>query len=65
MPPGGRDLCFEWPGPVEEAKAHLERRGVPVELGPVRRFGAKGQGRSVYVRDPDGSLLEFISYAAG
>ena len=31
--------------------------------GPLERFGAKGAGRSVYFRDPDGSLLEFISYA--
>jgi catechol 2,3-dioxygenase-like lactoylglutathione lyase family enzyme len=36
---------------------------VPVELGPIERFGARGMGRSVYFRDPDGSLLEFISYA--
>ena len=64
VPPGGSDLCFEWPGPVEEAVAHLERRGVAVELGPVRRPGARGFGRSVYFRDPDGSLLEFISYDA-
>ena len=63
VPPGGSDLCFAWRGPVEEAKAHLERYGVPVELGPVERFGAKGRGRSIYFRDPDGSLLELISYA--
>jgi len=60
--PGGSDLCFEWPGPIEEARVHLEGHGVTVELGPVERFGAKGVGRSVYFRDPDGSLLEFISY---
>jgi catechol 2,3-dioxygenase-like lactoylglutathione lyase family enzyme len=60
--PGGSDLCFEWQGPIEAAGTHLERRGVAVELGPVERFGAKGRGRSVYFRDPDGSLLEFISY---
>ena len=36
---------------------------MPVELGPVERNGARGKGRSVYFRDPDGSLLEFISYA--
>jgi catechol 2,3-dioxygenase-like lactoylglutathione lyase family enzyme len=30
--------------------------------GPVERHGAGGAGTSVYFRDPDGSLLEFISY---
>jgi catechol 2,3-dioxygenase-like lactoylglutathione lyase family enzyme len=34
-----------------------------VELGPALRSGAQGAGRSVYFRDPDGSLLEFISYS--
>lgn len=61
--PGNSDLCFEWPGLIAEAKAHLDRLGVPVELGPVARHAAKGAGTSVYFRDPDGSLLEFISYA--
>lgn len=61
--PGNSDLCFEWPDPISEAQEHLERHGVEVELGPVERFGAKGAGTSVYFRDPDGSLLEFISYS--
>ena len=60
--PGNSDLCFAWPGPIEEAVAHLARCGVEVELGPVPRNGARGIGTSVYFRDPDGSLLEFISY---
>ena len=30
----------------------------------MQRFGAKGNGTSVYFRDPDGSLMEFISYGA-
>ncbi|WP_407571277.1 VOC family protein [Deinococcus altitudinis] len=60
--PGNSDLCFVWDGPVEEAARHLETCGVAVELGPVARFGARGDGVSVYFRDPDGSLLEFISY---
>ena len=60
--PGGSDLCFEWAGPVEGAIDHLRAREVEVELGPVRRRGARGEGTSVYFRDPDGSLLELISY---
>ena len=61
--PGNSDLCFEWPGPIADAEAHLTGHGVVVELGPVPRFGARGRGVSVYFRDPDGSLLELISYA--
>jgi catechol 2,3-dioxygenase-like lactoylglutathione lyase family enzyme len=60
--PGNSDLCFEWPGPIDEAREHLERNGVEVEMGPVERSGARGGGTSVYFRDPDGSLLELISY---
>jgi catechol 2,3-dioxygenase-like lactoylglutathione lyase family enzyme len=60
--PGNSDLCFRWPGPIEDAIAHLAQHSVEVETGPVARLGAKGQGISVYFRDPDGSLLEFISY---
>lgn len=60
--PGGSDLCFRWSGPIEDAVAHLAAHGVPVELGPVERNGAAGSGISVYFRDPDGSLMEFITY---
>jgi catechol 2,3-dioxygenase-like lactoylglutathione lyase family enzyme len=60
--PGNSDLCFEWPGPIADAVAHLGRHGVPIETGPLLRQGARGQGTSVYFRDPDGSLIEFIAY---
>jgi catechol 2,3-dioxygenase-like lactoylglutathione lyase family enzyme len=61
--PGGSDICFVWTGPIEDAIDHLGTHSVEVELGPVRRHGAHGDGTSVYFRDPDGSLLELISYA--
>jgi catechol 2,3-dioxygenase-like lactoylglutathione lyase family enzyme len=60
--PGNSDLCFVWPGPIEGAVEHLSGLDVEVEEGPVRKFGARGPGTSVYFRDPDGSLLELISY---
>jgi catechol 2,3-dioxygenase-like lactoylglutathione lyase family enzyme len=60
--PGNSDLCFAWDGTEAEARAHLARHGVAVELGPVPRNGARGAGVSLYFRDPDGSLIEFITY---
>jgi catechol 2,3-dioxygenase-like lactoylglutathione lyase family enzyme len=60
--PGNSDLCFVWPGPIERAVSHLQQKGIVIETGPVKRLGARGEGASVYFRDPDGSLLEFISY---
>ena len=60
--PGASDLCLVWPGPIETAVDHLGAHCVEVEQGPVRRNGGRGAGLSVYFRDPDGSLLEFISY---
>lgn len=60
--PGGSDLCFVWPGTVEEVLAHLRHQEVEIEEGPVVRWGGRGQGASVYFRDPDGSLLELITY---
>src|SRR5262249_60733264 len=62
--PGNSDLCFEWHGPIADAIAHLDRCGVAIHAGPMQRFGARGTGTSIYFHDPDGSLLEFISYAS-
>ena len=61
--PGAADLCFAFAGTAEEAAAHLGSHGVEIVEGPVERYGGRGRGTSVYFRDPDGSLLELISYA--
>jgi catechol 2,3-dioxygenase-like lactoylglutathione lyase family enzyme len=60
--PGNSDLCFVWAESVNAAVEHLSSQGVEVELGPVERAGARGTGQSLYFRDPDGTLLELISY---
>jgi catechol 2,3-dioxygenase-like lactoylglutathione lyase family enzyme len=60
--PGNSDLCFVWSGPIDGAVSHLQEAGIEIEEAPSLRTGAKGEGTSVYFRDPDGSLLEFISY---
>ncbi len=61
-PPCG-DLCFVWEGTAESVKAMLDRAGAKIEVGPVAREGGRRKtGSSVYVRDPDGNLLEFMIY---
>jgi Raf kinase inhibitor-like YbhB/YbcL family protein len=46
-------------------QAHLHACGVPVEEGPATRAGATGPISSVYVRDPDGNLIEVATYDSG
>jgi catechol 2,3-dioxygenase-like lactoylglutathione lyase family enzyme len=61
-PPCG-DLCFVWDGTAASLKATLDRAGAKVEEGPVARPGGRRKtGSSVYVRDPDRNLLEFMIY---
>jgi hypothetical protein len=55
-------LCFVWPGTAESAVIHLRARGIEIVEGPVVRTGAHGVGVGVCCRDPDGSLVELISY---
>jgi catechol 2,3-dioxygenase-like lactoylglutathione lyase family enzyme len=66
--PGCGDLCFVWAGELDELLETLRGAGAAVEAGPVERTGGRDHGRargtSVYTRDPDGNLLEFISYDA-
>lgn len=60
--PGSGDYCFRWDGPISGAGEHLVGCGVEVIEGPVPRPAADGQvGQSVYFRDPDGNLLEFLT----
>ena len=61
-PPCG-DLCFVYEGTPASLKAMLDRAGAKIEEGPVARQGGRRRASSsVYVRDPDGNLLEFMIY---
>lgn len=56
--PGALDLCFIATMPLEDAIARIQACAWPIVEGPVRRTGATGPIRSVYLRDPDGNLIE-------
>jgi catechol 2,3-dioxygenase-like lactoylglutathione lyase family enzyme len=61
-PPCG-DLCFVWDGTSGALKAMLDKAGAKIFEGPVPRQGGRQKvSSSVYVRDPDGNLLEFMIY---
>ncbi len=59
--PGSGDLCFLTDEPVDVLKVRLEASGLEVEEGPVERSGAKADLLSIYLRDPDGNLIEIAN----
>jgi catechol 2,3-dioxygenase-like lactoylglutathione lyase family enzyme len=59
---GSDDLCFLTASTPDEVVAHLRDNGIAIAEGPVAKQGARGTLRSVYCRDPDGSLIEISSY---
>ena len=64
-PPCG-DLCFVWNGSQEALRQAFDAAGAAIEEGPVERHGGrKVAASSIYTRDPDGNLLEFMSYPNG
>jgi len=62
---GSDDLCFLTTSTPDQVVAHLNACGVAIEEGPVNKQGARATLRSVYCRDPDGSLIEISSYEDG
>ncbi len=59
---GSADLCFITQTSVTDFNSHIENLGVKVIEGPVKRTGAMGEINSIYVRDPDGNLIEIANY---
>ena len=58
---GAADLCFLSPTPLEAWSTYFEAGGQQVIDGPVQRSGALGPIVSIYIRDPDGNLLEIAN----
>jgi catechol 2,3-dioxygenase-like lactoylglutathione lyase family enzyme len=56
--PGSADVCLLVEGTLDAVERELEMAGVVFELGPVQRTGATSPIRSLYLRDPDGNLVE-------
>jgi catechol 2,3-dioxygenase-like lactoylglutathione lyase family enzyme len=60
--PGSLHLCFRWDGPIDEVIDLLTQRGLPIVEGPVPRLSSDGKDAvSVYSRDPDDNLIEFLT----
>ena len=59
--PGSADLCFITSTPLDSVTAHFAALNVSILEGPVQRTGTLGPILSVYIRDPDGNLIEVAS----
>ena len=59
---GSVDLCFISTQPLDDWQRHLANHDVSVDEGPVRKTGANGALMSLYIRDPDGNLIENSNY---
>lgn len=58
---GSSDICFLTANSLASWQDHLDRFGVKVIEGPVARTGATGPITSIYIRDPDGNLVEIAT----
>lgn len=59
---GSADICLIAEGHLLDIKTEIESKGVSVEVGIVQRTGAIGPIDSIYLRDPDGNLVEISTY---
>ena len=60
--PGSLDLCFIASVPLDDVTKKLALAKVRIVQGPVKKTGAVGPIRSVYVRDPDLNLVDISVY---
>ena len=55
---GAVDICFLSDVSVDDWFKIFTERSIPIEAGPTAKTGATGSLMSLYVRDPDGNLIE-------
>lgn len=60
--PGSADLCFITSTPINDVVSEILQAGISIIEGPVERTGATGEIMSIYIRDPDGNLIEISQY---
>ena len=59
---GSLDICLVIDEAIEAVYQDLKSKGVALETGIVERNGAMGRMKSIYLRDPDGNLIELCRY---
>jgi catechol 2,3-dioxygenase-like lactoylglutathione lyase family enzyme len=47
---------------MSQVVAYLQRHGVAIQQGPVTRWGAHGNGTSIYFSDPENRQIEIRYY---
>ncbi|EBF6483284.1 TPA: VOC family protein [Salmonella enterica subsp. enterica serovar Typhimurium] len=60
--PGSADLCFITSTPINDVVSEILQAGISIVEGPVERTGATGEIMSIYIRNPDGNLIEISQY---
>jgi catechol 2,3-dioxygenase-like lactoylglutathione lyase family enzyme len=60
---GSQDFCLSVDSSLEAVKAELLSKGAILETDIVQRHGAFGEMQSLYLRDPDGNLVELCAYS--
>ena len=56
--PGAMDICFLSEINIDDWIKIFNKFNIKIEDGPVKKTGANGPIRSIYVRDPDKNLIE-------
>lgn len=59
--PGSADICLVTDVPLAKLTAHIQQCGIEIEMGPVERTGSQKKLQSIYIRDPDGNLVELAN----